>query len=240
MKKLILIAVLVFGTIKIANSTIPGPPLIVECPKCGGEKRLMSLISGNTFGAVQWSDLYQYAPMLPRLSPIQKCPNCNGYFLLSKAKEYYSDDYEGFGDTGRLTFDEMKEALSLLEDKTLSKDEQFIIRYEFLHRYNDAFRPYVDEIDEGHTDHYIPNRNEEDARLNHANILALIDLLDETNKEDIILMAELYRESGEFEKCISLLDLYRPSSDYVNSIVREMREKAEEKDNRIFLIDDDE
>ncbi len=236
MKKFIFIIVL--GIIQTAYSTIPGPPLIVECPKCGGEKRLLSLISGNTFGAMQWSDLYQYAPMLPRLSPVQKCPNCNGYFLLSQAKKCYEDDHKGHGETGRLTFEEIKEALSLLEDESLSKEDQFSIRFEFLHRYNDAFRAYVEDFYEDDTEIQFPERDEADVRLHQTNLRALIVLMDETNEKEIPLIAELYREAGMFEKCISLLDLYKPNSDYMNNIIIKMKEKAEEKNDMLFLIYD--
>ena len=48
----------------------------VKCPFCGTKKELMTLVSGNTFGAVYWSDNKRIAPMLPTVSPVQKCSNC--------------------------------------------------------------------------------------------------------------------------------------------------------------------
>ena len=59
MKKICLIAVLALTMVQFAMGMIPGPPLLLECPKCGEEKRMMSIISGNTFGATQWSDMYR-------------------------------------------------------------------------------------------------------------------------------------------------------------------------------------
>ena len=47
---------------------MPGNPRILICPFCGTEKQIMSLISGNTFGAELWSDNKQIAPMLPEIS----------------------------------------------------------------------------------------------------------------------------------------------------------------------------
>lgn len=60
---------------------LPGNPRILICPFCGTEKQIMSLISGNTFGAELWSDNKQIAPMLPEISYIQKCPHCGKYYI---------------------------------------------------------------------------------------------------------------------------------------------------------------
>lgn len=43
---------------------IPGSPQILTCPYCGKKKEIMSLVSGNTCGAVYWSDNKRIAPML--------------------------------------------------------------------------------------------------------------------------------------------------------------------------------
>lgn len=47
---------------------LPGNPQILTCPYCGQTKNIMSLLSGNTFGAQLWSDNKQIAPMLPEIS----------------------------------------------------------------------------------------------------------------------------------------------------------------------------
>ena len=49
---------------------------ITSCPHCGGEKEIMSLMSGNYIGAELWSDGKLIAPMLQKPSPVQKCPHC--------------------------------------------------------------------------------------------------------------------------------------------------------------------
>lgn len=231
MKRLILIAVLVFTIIRTASGMLPGPPLLVECPKCGEEKKLMTLISGNTIGALQWSDTYQWAPMLPRLSPVQKCKGCGAYFLLSQAKEHRSTEDEYSSDTGRLTFGEMKEALCLLDDESLTKEDKLNIRLEFLHRYNDAFREYEYEIREVDA-----KRSDEDVRLHKENLVEIIALLDATDNARIPVIAEMYREAGDFEECLSLLEAYTPDADFMNHIVGMIKAKAKEKDDKVFLI----
>lgn len=234
MKRLILIVLAIFAFSVASYGTLPGPPMLVECPKCGHEKSLMTLVSANTFGAKLWSDSYQWAPMHPRLSKVQKCPDCGAYFLLYKAKDRSSDndDNSYSSDTGRLTYAEMKEALSLLDDETLTENDIDNIRFEFLCRYNDAFRngEYSYKPDEN------TERTEEDINLHKENLMALIALRDETDTAQIPFIAELYREAGEFDKCLSLLKAYTPESEFMESFIGNMRQKAEEKDSMVFLV----
>lgn len=237
MKKISCIVMLVLAMAEAAIAMIPGPPLTAECPKCGDEKKLMSLISGNTFGAVQWSDMYMHATMLPRLSPVQKCHGCGGYFLLSKAKMSHTDDDEYSSETGRLSFEEMKEALLKLEKDSLNLEEEFALRMEFLHRYNDAFRNYDDETDEDDTEDFFWKHSDEDKRLNHRNLMALIAMMDETDNDRLPLIAELYREAGEFEKCISIMKVYQPDSGFMRNLAEIEISKAEGNNDKIFILE---
>ena len=81
MKKTILCLMVMLAISAIVNSetqdvnTIFGNAEIVKCPYCGTKKELINLVSGNTFGAVYWSDNKRIAPMLPQASPVQKCPH---------------------------------------------------------------------------------------------------------------------------------------------------------------------
>lgn len=239
MKKVCLIAVLALTMVQFAMGMIPGPPLLLECPKCGEEKRMMSIISGNTFGATQWSDMYREAPMLPTLSEVQKCPHCNSYFLLSQAKDRF-DEEEGAPfspDTGRLSYQEMKEALSLLENDSLTINDRINIRLEFLHRYNDAFRD-IKENHEIYSDDMSLERNDADWRLNQENIKALIALLNIDDNDNTLLIAELYREAGYFESCLNTLKKYWTYSKYEKAFMEKLQMKAWEKDDRLFLIDE--
>ncbi|MDE7414489.1 MAG: hypothetical protein K2N05_11990 [Muribaculaceae bacterium] len=233
MKRLTILAIMAVCMIQTAFSMIPGPPIILECPECGVGKELMSIVSGNTFGASQWSDLYMEAPMLPQLSPVQKCYECGSYFFISQAKSQY-DNEKGISDTsdtGRLSFPEMKEALCLLEKDSLSKEDEMAIRFEFLHRYNDLFRFEQRELGQS-----IHSRSEEDQKLHKENLKGIIALLDPSNDDDLILIAELYRESGDFDKAISILNNYRPSNERQETFLRKLIEKVREKDEKVFLI----
>ena len=90
------------------TTMLPGNAEIVKCPYCGTEKELMTLLSGNTFGAEYWSDNKRIAPMLPSVSPVQKCPNCGKYYFESKNR--HGDSKNTSFERGELTFPEWKEA----------------------------------------------------------------------------------------------------------------------------------
>lgn len=118
----------------------PGNPRILTCPNCGGKKQVLSLASGNTFGAKMWSDNKRIYPMLPSPSFIQKCPHCGDYFLLSRQKK---EEY-GNGcfclNQGRLSYEDLKEAyfkLTLLPD--LTDDEQTTMLFYLVWAYNDRY-----------------------------------------------------------------------------------------------------
>lgn len=232
MKRLTLIALIVFTIFGGAYGMTPAPDLIYECPKCGAEKHLQAFKSSNTFGGTQWSDSYQWYPMQPRLSYIQKCPACGSFFLLSDADRHQSDDTSAYtADIGRLKYKEMKEALSLLNDTTLTPNQIRMIRFEFLYRYNDAFRKndyYANRDD--------PTRSEDDLNLYKENIKELIAMADKTNQNDILIIAELYREAGDFEHCISLLKDYKTDSDFMNRIAAQILEKAINNDDKVFML----
>lgn len=237
LKKISVTVLLALAFIQTAIAMIPGPPMAVDCPKCGKEKGLMSLVSGNTFGARQWSDAYQYAPMLPRLSPVQKCPECGYYFMLSEdALHHANGEGEHCSDTGRLSYAEMKEALLQMEKDSLSKDDELSLRLEFLHRFNDAFREDFNACEEGNIDENKTVRDETDWELHRANLEVLVALLNDDDAEQRILLAEMYRELGKFDECLSELNHYSLFSDDWEAVIMQIIKKAAAKDDKVFEL----
>lgn len=237
LKKITVTILLVLAFIQMAVAMIPGPPIAVDCPKCGKEKDLMSLVSGNTFGARQWSDTYQDAPMLPRLSPVQKCPACGHYFMLSgDALHRAKGEREYCSDTGRLSYAEMKEALLQMEKDSLTKEDELSLRLEFLHRFNDAFRENFNAYEEGDTDENKMVRNESDWELHRANLESLVALLDDNDAEQRILLAEMYRELGKFDECLSELNHYSLFSDDWEAVIIQIIKKAAAEDDKVFEL----
>lgn len=218
----------------------PGTPQLVTCPHCGKEKKLMTLLSGNTIGARQWSDSKRYAPMLPRISNVQRCPHCGLFFLYPEAQKRYDDSKKKFNfclDTGSLTYPEMKQAFLMLEESVKSKDSEKALRIAFLHSFNEAFRVYEKaswDEDEGPADH--KQRSETDYSLHRSNLQAIITALDVTNPDNIPFAAELYRELGRFDDCIALLDNFKTDNKNLQAIVNNIREKALIKNDKVFEI----
>ena len=65
---------------------IRSDPQRLTCPYCGGVKHILTILSGNSFGARCWSDGRRYYPMLQVPSPYQKCPHCGHYYTCEEAK----------------------------------------------------------------------------------------------------------------------------------------------------------
>ena len=212
------------------KALIIGPDLLAKCDNCGEEKALISIISGNTFGAVQWSDLYMEAPMLPSLSPIQRCNNCNSFFLIKKDGIRYSDDKSAQAtDTGRMSFQEIKKAIYLLNDSTLSEDDEYRARLEILQRFNDNFRGTSE--DDAETLNLV---NQEDWEIHKDNVKRLVKLLDATNNAYIPLIAEFYREAKLFDETLNILVDFTPFDDMKN-FTQLVKEKAQNKDFKVFI-----
>ena len=61
---------------------LPGPDYVYRCPKCSALASQSSISSGNTFGAVYWSDAKREAPMLPERPALVACPKCETYLWI--------------------------------------------------------------------------------------------------------------------------------------------------------------
>ena len=65
---------------------LPGPDYYYRCPSCSTVAYRNSIASGNTFGAVHWSDAKREAPMLPESPALVACPSCNAYLWITSLK----------------------------------------------------------------------------------------------------------------------------------------------------------
>lgn len=201
---------------------LPGNPQILICPYCGGEKQIMSLASGNTFGAEFWSDNKQIAPMLPEISIIQKCPHCGKYFIRTRQEVKYAKDGYSF-DQGLLCFTEMKEAFKQLSNEGYEDlQEEINVRMMMFQAFNDYYyrgndTPTVDTADY--------QMFVEQGRWLIENVIT-----------DNILKSEFYREIGELNKAQKLLDSYSPDDDFLKEIAKSINEKIEANDTKVFRI----
>ena len=201
---------------------MPGNPQILICPFCGTEKQIMSLISGNTFGAELWSDNKQIAPMLPEISYVQKCPHCGKYYITGRQEAKYAKDGYSF-EKGLLTYPEIKEAFTQLsEDGFLNEKEEINVRMMLHHAYND----YYYRTDEKKV------ISEEDKTLFHENGLWLINNL----ITDSVMKAEFYREIGEIDTAKSILDSITVEDEFLKRIVTGIKERLEVNNCQVFKV----
>lgn len=187
---------------------IPGPANILGCPYCGGTKEVMSLMSGNTFGGTVWSDTRRHYPMLPEVSPIQKCPHCGKYYFIEQAKREYAkgddSEFRSFGELGTLNYTELKEAKEQMQYLTLTKMQRWIINHQLFMAYNDEFRRGVMPTECRPTD--------EDKSIFELTVQELLEGIDSSADYELF-HAELLREFGRFDDARNILLQYKGDED---------------------------
>ena len=202
-----------------------GNPLILTCPFCGKERKIMSLVSGNTFDSELWSDNKQIAPMLPEISHVQKCPHCGKYYIMRRlGRQAVKIAKEGCSyEEGHLTFSEMKEAFAQLsEEGFINKKEESNVRMMLHHAYNDYYYRNIDKKD----------ILEEDKILFRENGLWLINNLITDN----VMKAEFYREIGDMETAKNILDSIVVEDGFQKQIVSSIRNRLEVNNSEVFKI----
>lgn len=193
---------------------LPDKCKLAVCPHCGHKKEIVNLISGNTFGSKMWSDARRISPMFLSPSPIQKCPNCEHFFFLSDVQIEDGESYSF--QTGWLTFEESVKALDELDGGKLA-----FVAVLVLWAYNDIFR------NDGEP-------TEEQSRVLKDKLTEC--LKDESMLGNPMMMAEMYRTIGEYDECIRILNDFSADNDFVEGIKQAMLEKAKNRDNRVFEI----
>lgn len=200
---------------------IPATPNILKCPHCGGLSRLSSIMSGNTCGMVQWSDTKKYVPMLPGVSAVQKCPTCKKYYFYERNLVVGSCKSCGNSSWGHLSYESLKEAFEQLQP---TGNDEIELRVMILHGYNDHYGGCPG------TKH--PNKAPTSERIYFKqNARRLIELMPD-NK---VFCAELYRELGEFEQAISILNEI-VADGYIAQIVEQIKERALMNDSSVFVL----
>jgi len=204
---------------------LPANAKIVKCPFCGEKKELLNLASGNTCGARHWSDQKMIAPMLPQVSPVQKCPACGKYYL-----EYNQPYKEGDGwssERGELSYQQWKEAYAQLQsEKRITKKDLQIVRHQLIQAFNDDYYRYDADAAPAEEETYFVN--------------VIYEYIDDCswNKNNILFKAELYREADEMSKCAEVLSKIslEKLQDYEAKIYKEIESRMKNGDKKVFRI----
>ena len=219
---------------------LPGIPELVKCPSCGFAQKQETLMSGNTFGALHFSDGSRIAPMLPETPRYTKCPECSVLFGVCDAKrekvaKCWGEIHAGKGKGEDAPYIEF-----------LSKDEYCQAINEGLYGVSDTdmkgrmldlrlllWRAYNRRI---HTDAYkalldgkkssLWNRigSDDEEVIYRDNCRELLKLLEGSSDDEAYLIkAEIYRNLGDFDRCreallrISKPKYYRPFIDAIKT-----------------------
>ena len=191
---------------------IPGNELILKCPYCQARKTVMSLISGNSSGAIKWSDGYTVMPMYPQNSEMQQCSRCQKYFLINEQNKVgYASSMSS--EPSVLTLSQWYEALGQFQkEKQPNRETELIIRLHILWQYNHTKTQYTRSDFE-------------------QNCIRLLILMDRVGEGYLIMSAEIYRELGHYNKS---LDLLRTID--TNSWGHEIKEAAIQKKANVFIL----
>ncbi|MBP5679744.1 MAG: hypothetical protein J6X31_01660 [Bacteroidales bacterium] len=159
-------------------------------------------------------------PMLPQVSPIQKCPSCGKYYYVKDVKKRKGDDYSS--EKGNLTYQQLKEA-AVQFGESLSKSDRLTLNILLLQTYNDLYNREGVETTEA--------PEEEKAYID-----TVLDELLECKKVDDVVRVEFYRERGLFEDAIALLDKCHTKDGFLIKIVERMKQYARNHKTIAFEI----
>ncbi|MGM9815661.1 MAG: hypothetical protein ACI304_01210 [Lepagella sp.] len=177
-----------------------GPTKILICPFCGSKKGVITLLSGNTIDGTVWSDTRRHYPMMPELSPIQKCPHCSKFYFIEQAESHYTDDItllqDSDGGIKNLSVAEALMAVKQMESISLTKTQRWELRHQYFLAYNDAYRRHPAPADSSPTP--------EEKEMFHKAIDGLLEGIDRTD-EFILFHAELLRETARFDEALQIL-----------------------------------
>ena len=242
---------------------LPGPDLIYKCPKCKEIIKNQSLMSGNGLDMRLYSDGYQDLPMLPSFPNLTKCEKC-GFFLFlrdlepidyyfSWREEEYNKDYSNANYTKFLDIYEYLEALKFYPEK-----EKFI-RHMIWWKFNDRIRKYKEIYFNGEKreiffnlkgeEVYLDENNKEillnehdneifinknDKEIWKENCEKLIELFDIDDINERIMIADLHRNLGNFQKCLNIILSLSEDFHYLKT---PFRKKCIIKDRCVFEIE---
>jgi hypothetical protein len=165
--------------------------VIRECPHCRAHVVEEQMISGNTIGAMLYTDGKREAKMLPDHPALVRCPACSGLFWVEEAEEVDSG-FDAVKGKQQVMAPNGQELLAYLAGQTLPKEKEIYLRMRAWWAANDTWR-------------WVPNSKPAFSKAQVKNLDALAALFDGSEPNQRILKAEIAREMGRFEECLLLL-----------------------------------
>jgi hypothetical protein len=211
---------------------LPGPTFVLKCLDCTAQVTELTTASGNTFGAIFYTDGYREAPMMPTPIYLVRCPGCNSVNRLKDLERV--DSYSLFSDF--LTDAKIDEELRQAKRANGAKQR----KYEGLPDcesanetdYFDFARTRAHDIEEEVYLRITGWRIGNHARRTKAiaialnkpeeeNLRRLLELVEGEKKFPQILVVEMYRELGKFIDAKALLSKLSDPSSEISDFERE-------------------
>jgi len=172
-----------------------GPTLIKSCSYCGEYFDQQTLMSGNSFGAITWTDGKTEAPMLPETPWMVKCPHCSKLLWLREqetvAEVERADKRNHYANSKPYEVLKLKDYWRVLEGYDLEQQQELYLRIRAWWKGNDKRRG--SEIKS--------TLSSKEA----SNLRALEALLDTSHSPERLMAAEIKRELCEFNDTEKLL-----------------------------------
>lgn len=181
------------------NTMLPGPTLVVIPTACSSPLKITTLASGNTFGAVFWTDGKCEAPMLEDEPWLRKHPDDNRLFWTGEWKKIATLDYD-------TNFGPGKQWTDLPYAETPTEDDYFEALESGIAGTDEKMRHIRTRLWWAGND---PIRESGMGTLpppHIRNLASLALLLAEDDPQQRLMKAELFRELGFFDDALRLLE----------------------------------
>jgi hypothetical protein len=174
---------------------LPDTDIIIACPHCQAQARVFQLMSGNTMGAITWTDGWMDAPMLPRAPRITRCEACRKIYWVGMAEALglassglgeHAPHLEILGEAD--CFEALREGLGATPDLELE------LRVFTWWRGNDALREPM----------HLPGYPSSPEAV--ANMERMIEMTDGGDEDLLLFRAEAQRHLGHFDEARETLN----------------------------------
>lgn len=199
-----------------------GPSIFLKCNNCKKTIEIVTLGSGNTFFAHYWTDGCMVATMLPEELRFRKCPHCKELFWIDDLQKLGEVDWRNgesrkhkeWGKIKHVLGFDLNDYLFAIENNfARNKEENEYLRihawwtFNNVHRWPPRKRFFFFKRKPTPT---------VDVDTFNNNLQSLQEILSLDVQSERLLRAEIARELGQFEECISLLDF-----EFDNSLLNE-------------------